>query len=134
MSGAFALITGEMFRPPEQKTSKNGKAYVSATVRIVDGPEVLYWSVIAFGSAAEELARLGTGSPVSCQGRLKVGIYEKDGETRSSFSLFANNVLALRAAPKAKKPKDAAARPAPAPEPAAQPTFDDGFPGNLGGG
>jgi hypothetical protein len=34
---AFALISGSLFRNPERKTSKAGKAYVTATVKAVAG-------------------------------------------------------------------------------------------------
>jgi hypothetical protein len=58
MTGAFVLVTREIFREPLTKVSKAGKDYCAATLRTVDGAEVVYWSVVAFGSAAEELGRL----------------------------------------------------------------------------
>jgi hypothetical protein len=36
---AFILITGTLFRDPEQRTSKNGKPFVTATLRVKDGNE-----------------------------------------------------------------------------------------------
>jgi hypothetical protein len=34
---AIALVTGILFRAPEQRTSKAGKPFVSAIVRVKDG-------------------------------------------------------------------------------------------------
>jgi hypothetical protein len=48
------------------------------------------------------LARLCTGDVLAAQGKLKIGTYEKDGQTRVSFSILANSILPLRAPKKAK--------------------------------
>ena len=34
---AFAIVTGALFRAPEQRTSKAGKPFVTATIRAKDG-------------------------------------------------------------------------------------------------
>jgi hypothetical protein len=34
---AMALVTGTLFRPPEQRTSKSGKPFVTATIRVKRG-------------------------------------------------------------------------------------------------
>ena len=34
---AYALISGQLFRAPEQRTSKAGKPFVTATIRAKDG-------------------------------------------------------------------------------------------------
>ncbi len=48
---AFALIAGTLFRAPEAKTSKAGKAFVTATVRVKDGDGSLFWRVVAFSES-----------------------------------------------------------------------------------
>jgi hypothetical protein len=34
---AYALIAGSLFREPERRTSKAGKPFVTATIRVKDG-------------------------------------------------------------------------------------------------
>jgi single-stranded DNA-binding protein len=101
---AFAIVTGALFRAPEQRTSKAGKPYVTATIREKEGETTLWWKVVAFSDSAQaELMRLGDGDAVSAQGPLKVETYEKDGATKTSLSVVADRVLALRQPPKERK-------------------------------
>jgi len=103
---AFCLISGTLFRAPEQRMSKNGRAFVVATLRVKDGDGSQWWKVLAFSeSVGAEIMRLGDGDAVSCQGQLKAETYDKDGETRLSLSVVADAVLALRAAPRQRTPK-----------------------------
>jgi hypothetical protein len=131
------LITGTLFRPAEQKTSQAGKRYVTATMKAasVDASNSEFWSVLAFSDTAQaELLRLGVNEKLSVQGGLKLETYTPaNGETRISRTVFADCVVALRAAPKEKKPK----LPAPAPSaplkpvnivPASDPALDDDIP------
>jgi hypothetical protein len=37
---AHVLITGTLFRPPEQRTSKAGRLFVTATLKVKDGNEI----------------------------------------------------------------------------------------------
>jgi hypothetical protein len=39
---AHALITGTLFRAPEQRTAKSGKPFVAATLKVKDG-EATQW-------------------------------------------------------------------------------------------
>ena len=94
---AHVLITGSLFRAPEQRTSKAGKPFVTATIRSKDGDASQYWRAVAFSETAQaELMRLGDGDALSVQGALKVETYERDGETKLSLSIIAEHVLALR--------------------------------------
>jgi Single-strand binding protein family len=59
---AFAIVMGALFRVPEQRTSKAGKPYVTATIRTRDGEESQWWRVTAFSETAQaELMRLSEG-------------------------------------------------------------------------
>ena len=98
---AHVLITGSLFRAPEQRTSKAGKPFVTATIRAKDDDVSQYWRAIAFSETAQvELMRLGDGDALSVQGALKVETYERDGETKLSLSIVAEHVLALRQPPR----------------------------------
>ena len=103
---AFALVTGTLFRAPEQRTSKNGRAFVVATIRAKDGETSQWWKAIAFSeSAGAELLRLSDGDALSVQGALKAETYTKDGETKLSLTCIADAVLALRQPAKPRQPK-----------------------------
>ncbi len=107
------LIAGSLFRAPEIKTSGGGKAYVRASVRAAaEGEASEFWTVLAFGDTARaELMRLHDGDKLSVQGKLKLDLYEKDGQSRIGRTIFADHVLALRAPPRERKPKQPQNRP-----------------------
>ena len=79
---AHVLISGTLFREPEQRTSKAGKPFVTATIRAKDGDSWQWWKVLAFQECAQaELMRLTDGDALSVQGVLKAETYEKYGQT-----------------------------------------------------
>jgi single-stranded DNA-binding protein len=130
------LISGSIFRQPEQRTSQSGKRYVTTTIKAAaaDNSASDFWNALAFGdTAGAELMRLGVNERIAVQGSLKLETYTKDGETKISRTVFVDSVLALRAPPREKRPKKPAA-----PEglpiepvnivPAAAPAFDDDIP------
>ena len=129
------LISGALFREPQQRTSATGRSYVSTTIKTsgMDNESSDFWNVLAFGDSTQsELMRLADGDKVSLQGKPKFEIFEKDGKARISRTVFADSILALRAKPREKKPKPKA------PDqkslervnivPPASPTFDDEIP------
>jgi len=106
---AHVLITGSLYRAPEQKLSKAGKPFVVATIRAKDGDASQWWKVLCFSeSGCAELMRLSDGDAVSAQGALKVETYERDGAVKLSLTCIADSVLALRPAPKPRKAKETA--------------------------
>jgi single-stranded DNA-binding protein len=107
---AHCLITGTLYRAPEQKTAKSGKPYVSATIRCKDGDASTWWKIMCFSeSAGAELMRLGDGDAVSVQGSMRAELYRPDGgEARMNLTVFADAVLPLRPAPKQRKAKEPA--------------------------
>jgi len=106
---AFVLVSGALPRAPELKTSKSGKSFVTATIKVAADNAVDFWSVLAFSETAQaELMRLGEGDKLSVQGPLKVEPYTaRDGQTRISKTIFADRVLALRQPPRQRAPKAA---------------------------
>jgi single-stranded DNA-binding protein len=101
------LITGTLFRAPEQRQSKAGKPFVSATIRVKDGDTSQFWKVVAFGETAQnELMRLADGDTVSIQGPLKAEVYRPEsGDPRLSLGVIADTVMALRQPAKERRPK-----------------------------
>jgi hypothetical protein len=85
---SLALVTGTLFKAPEQRTSKAGKPFVAATIRAKDGEVSQWWRMIAFSESAQaELMRLGDGDACSVQGSFKAELYRPDGgEAKLSLS------------------------------------------------
>ena len=107
---AYALISGTIFREPQQRVSQSGKQYVVATIKATttDNSGSDFWSIMCFSaSAGDELLRLGLNEKLAVQGSLKIETFEKNGETRISRTIFCDHVLALRQPPKERKPKAA---------------------------
>lgn len=106
---AFAIVTGSLFKAPEQRTSKTGRPYVTATIRAKDGDVSQWWRVMAFSESAQvELMRLGEGDACTVQGAFKCELYQLEGgETRVSLSIVADHVLALRQPARERKAKTA---------------------------
>lgn len=102
---ALVLLTGELARDPELRTSRNGRPYALATIRTK--PEHGgYWSAFVFNeSARESLMQLRAGDGVSAQGEAKFDIYKPNdgGEPRVSCSLNAGAVLPLKPVQRAEK-------------------------------
>lgn len=102
---AYALITGALFRAPEQKTSKSGKPYATATIKTrADDNRSDFWRVTAFSqSAIGALITLGEGDALSVQGAMQAQLYEAEGKPpRVSLSVIADTVQPLRAPRKEK--------------------------------
>jgi single-stranded DNA-binding protein len=120
----YVLVSGSLFRAPEQRTSKAGKLYVTATIKAKDGDTFQFWRVTAFSESVQaELMRLTDGDAMSVQGALKAETYEKDGATKLSLSVVADHVLALRQAPKPREKTSPSEQPA-----RANRDFDDAIP------
>lgn len=92
-----ALIAGKVVgADPETREGKNGKPYTTCRVAAMqeDGERALC-SVIAFGSAAEALARLRKGDDLTVAGRASVqGWADKtSGEPKAGLRVVAEHVL-----------------------------------------
>jgi single-stranded DNA-binding protein len=111
---AFAIVTGSLFKAPEQRTSKAGPPYVTATLRIKDAEASQWWRVTAFSESAQaELMRLDEGDSCCVQGAFKAELYPPEGtQPKVSLSIIADHVLALRQPPKERKAKTSGDAPA----------------------
>jgi single-stranded DNA-binding protein len=124
---AHVLVCGQLFRGPEQRTSKTGKPFVTATIRAKDGEAAQWWKVLAFSETVQsELMRLTDGDALSVQGALKAETYEKMGVTKISLSVVVDSVLPLRAPTKPRSEREHRALDASLTH--ATPCFDDAVP------
>ncbi len=108
------LISGTIFKEPQQRTAQSGKRYVVTTLKAAaaDNTTSDFWSVLAFGdTAGNELMRLAIGERVTLQGAMKLEVFEKDGHARISKTIFVDHAMALRQPPKERKPKAAPTAP-----------------------
>jgi hypothetical protein len=102
-----ALVCGALFKSAESRTSKTGKQFAVATIRVKDGDGMQYVRLVVFSESAQaELLRLGDGDALSAQGNLKAELYTKDGgEPKLSLSIVADQIVALKQPPKERKSK-----------------------------
>jgi single-stranded DNA-binding protein len=128
----FVHVSGALGKQPQQRTSKRGTPYLTASLRVPAGNEIEWWDLLVFNEGAQaEMLRLNPGEKLSAQGVLKIEIYRGgDGEPRISRTIIADAVLALRPAPRERKSKSDPRR---ASAPATAPEFDDGLPEAWGG-
>lgn len=103
-----ALVQGELFKDPVQRTSTSGRTFVTANVRTEQEGQSIWCSLIAFDETAQqELLRCHAGDAIAAQGRLKISTYERNGEVRPSLDITASSVLPLKPKPKPKQPRQA---------------------------
>ena len=91
-----ALILGKLHQRAESRTSKNGKPFVTATVRAAAGEDnVLFVRVVAFSeTACTALLALGDGDSLALAGTLKPTAWiDKAGDARAGADLVAAQVL-----------------------------------------
>jgi single-stranded DNA-binding protein len=104
---AQVLVTGALFRQAEQRMSKAGKPFVTATLKAKDGDSAQWWKIVVFSErAGAELMRLDDGDAVSVQGALRVETYEREGATKLSLTCIADAALALRQPPRSREKRE----------------------------
>ena len=98
---AIALITGNLSKPAEQKTSANGKPYTTANVRVKSGDSQHFFRVMAFDPDLQTaLLDMKSGDGISVTGHLSAELYTgKDNQPRLSLSVMADQVLPLKRKP-----------------------------------
>ncbi len=90
------LIAGKLYGAPKQGTSKTGKPFATAKIRVAAGDgEILFVNVIAFeAGACTALLALGNGDSVAMAGSLTPKAWtDKTGAVRPSLDLVAHQVL-----------------------------------------
>lgn len=101
-----ALVTGELVANPQERTGKTGKPFALARVSVPQGEEGrIFCSVIAFNDdAVARLLQLKAGASVALAGTLKVSTWQaKDGTTRPSLDLVADEVATTTPRPRKRK-------------------------------
>ncbi len=96
-----ALVQGTLAADPTERTTREGKPFVTANLRVPAGAEVLFIGIATFDrTAGERLAKLRKGATVAAAGTLEATEWAKDGETRKGWRLTATEILTVYAARK----------------------------------
>ena len=130
-----ATIYGRAAFDARQHITKTGnpmttlRLAVDVTNRDALEPETVWFNALAFGRAAEDLARVEKGQMVSAMGKVTRGQYTtQEGEVRESWSLLADAVITARSGrPGQRRRQDPRTPPQGPPDPQA-PDFDDPLP------
>lgn len=95
MSGVNVLLVGKLHAQPEPRTSKAGKQFVSAKLRVSNGEEVLFAGIVAFSeSACAALLALDAGDAVAVSGSATVKAWiDREGQPRPNLDVVADVVL-----------------------------------------
>lgn len=91
-----SLLSGKLYGQATQKTSRNGKQFTIAKVRVhTTGDETIFCNVIAFSDPAQAaLLALGDGDAVALAGTLKPGVWvDRQGLARPTLDMVAAQVL-----------------------------------------
>ena len=98
---AQIAIYGRLGGDPDERTSASGKVWTTASVAVSasrdpeDSP--LWLKVVAFGAAAETLARHSKGDQISAIGRLQVNRWtDREGRAREDLQVIAEQVISAR--------------------------------------
>jgi single-strand DNA-binding protein len=93
-------IYGRLGRAPEQRTTAAGKAMVTGAMVVDlgrDGGMPEWFSLVAFGTTGEALARHAKGEMVAVSGRLTQSAWTgRDGTERSGFSVLVDSMASAR--------------------------------------
>ena len=91
-----ALVSGRIFGKPTERTSKAGKPFAVAKMRVAAGDgESTFISIIAFDQQpCTALLALGDGDSAALSGSLSLKTWtDKDGNARPGLDLVAHQVL-----------------------------------------
>lgn len=130
-----ATIYGRAAFDARQHTTKTGKPMttlrlaVDVTNRDALEQETLWVDALAFGRAADDLARVEKGQMVSAMGRVTRGQYtSKEGEVRERWSLLTETVITARSGRPGQRRSQGPNTPPPVPPDPQEPDFDDPLP------
>lgn len=92
-----ALIAGKLYGQPERRTSRSGKPFVAAKVRVPSGDDSIFVGVVTFSDSAQAaLLALDDGEAVALAGTLSARTWvDRNGNARPALDLIANQLLTV---------------------------------------
>ena len=97
-----ASVYGRLGADPVERETRNGKAMVTVSLAVSAGrpdadEETVWFSLAAFGRAAETLARHAKGDLLAAMGPLhRTRFTGRDGQERQGWSLTVESVVSAR--------------------------------------
>ena len=89
-----ALIAGKLIADPDVRTGASGKPFTTARLAAGTDDDSVLCSVIAFGTAGQQLAVLGKGDSLAITGRTKPKAWtDREGQPRAGLDVVADQVL-----------------------------------------
>ena len=106
-----ALTTGELIADPVERTTRAGKPFWTATLRVPAGADssILVGLAVFSASAGARLAQMHKGSKIAAAGTLEPATWTaKDGSERTGWRLTAAEILSVYQARKRREtePRD----------------------------
>lgn len=90
------ILIGRLTKEPEVKVSSNEKKFATFTIAVnkrMKRDEANFIPCIAFGAKAELIEKyVGKGSKIAISGELESRKYDKDGETRTAFTVIVEEI------------------------------------------
>ncbi|MCO5099220.1 MAG: single-stranded DNA-binding protein [Rhodocyclaceae bacterium] len=95
-----ALVSGTLVADPVERSTREGKPFTTATLRVPAGEDAIFIGVAAFDPvAAGRLAQMRKGGMAAAAGLLEQTTWTgKDGAERTGWRLTASEILTAYAA------------------------------------
>jgi len=92
-----ALTTGELIADPVERTTRAGKPFWTATLRVPAGADSILVGLTVFSaSAGARLAQMHKGAKIAAAGTLEASVWSgRDGEERKGWRLTAVEILSV---------------------------------------
>lgn len=88
-----AILIGRLTKDPETRYTSTQKAVTTMRLAVQNGKDTIFLNVKAWNQTAENCAKyLAKGSVVGVDGAIHIDEYEKDGQKRQAFEIWADRV------------------------------------------
>lgn len=101
------ILTGRLTKDPEVRYTSSQKAVCSMRLAVQQNKEAIFLNVKAWNQNAENCGKyLAKGSLVGIDGTLRVNEYEKDGQKRQVYEVWADKVEFIQVEKREENPRD----------------------------
>lgn len=88
-----AILTGRLTKDPEVRYTSTQKAVATMRIAVQNGKDTIFLNVKAWNATAENCGKyLAKGSVIGVDGSIHIDEYEKDGQKRQAFEIWADRV------------------------------------------
>ena len=103
------ILTGRLTKDPEVRFTSTQKAVCSMRLVVQQNKEAIFLNIKAWNQTAENCGKyLAKGSLIGVDGQIHMNEYEKDGQKRQAFEIWADRVEFIETGKKEKddEPED----------------------------